>query len=238
MVRPLRPSSIRHRGFTLVELLVALFILSLVAILSWRGLDGMVRTQAQTQQRADEVLSLQIGLAQWKADLDALVQLPQLAALDWDGRVFRLTRRNTVAPSEGVLVTAWTLRAVDGRNTWLRWQSPPLRTRGDVEDAWRRADAWGQSAGTGEGAREVPVAPVAEWQLFYHRGGAWTNPLSRDVPGSPTQPPQAPGTPAPAPQVALPDGIRLIIGLPAGHPLAGQISVDWVGPTVAGGRAS
>ena len=46
----------RARGFTLVELLVALFVLSLVAVLSWRGLDGMVRTQSQVQTRADEVM--------------------------------------------------------------------------------------------------------------------------------------------------------------------------------------
>ena len=31
------------RGFTLVELLVALFALALLAVLGWRGLDGMVR---------------------------------------------------------------------------------------------------------------------------------------------------------------------------------------------------
>ena len=46
------------RGFTLIELLVAIAVMALVAILSWRGLDGMVRAQTTTQQRADEVLSL------------------------------------------------------------------------------------------------------------------------------------------------------------------------------------
>ena len=37
-----------QRGFTLVELLVALFAMALLAIMSWRGLDGMTRAQAQT----------------------------------------------------------------------------------------------------------------------------------------------------------------------------------------------
>ena len=78
----MRPGPVRAqtlpRGFTLVELLVALFILSLVAVLSWRGLDGMVRAQAATQARADQVLALQVGLAQWNADLEALVPQPQL----------------------------------------------------------------------------------------------------------------------------------------------------------------
>ena len=44
------------RGFTLIELLVAISVMALIAILSWRGLDGMVRAQESTRQRADEVM--------------------------------------------------------------------------------------------------------------------------------------------------------------------------------------
>ena len=80
------------RGFTLVELLVALFAMALLAIMSWRGLDGMTRAQAQTEARADEVLTLQVGLAQWGADLDAVMEVPRFTAIDWNGRVLRLTR--------------------------------------------------------------------------------------------------------------------------------------------------
>ena len=85
----------RHRGFTLVELLVALFAMALLAVLSWQGLDGMSRAQAQTEARADEVLTLQTGLAQWGADLDGVMQLPQFSAIDWNGRVLRITRSAT-----------------------------------------------------------------------------------------------------------------------------------------------
>ena len=71
----------RCRGFTLVELLVALVAMALLAVLSWRGLDGMSRAQAQTEARADEVLTLQVGLSQWAADLDAIMQLPPAPAV-------------------------------------------------------------------------------------------------------------------------------------------------------------
>ena len=84
----------RRSGFTLVELLVALSVMALMAVLSWRGLDSMTRAQAQLQQRADDVFTLQAGLTQWGTDLDALIQLPQTTALDWDGRALRLTRRS------------------------------------------------------------------------------------------------------------------------------------------------
>ena len=51
--RPWRAPRVRvmktHRGFTLIELLVAIAVMALIAILSWRGLDGMVRAQEQTR---------------------------------------------------------------------------------------------------------------------------------------------------------------------------------------------
>ena len=62
-----RPS----RGFTLVELLVAIVVMALMALLSWRGIEGMSRAQQQLQTRADDALSLQVGLAQWRTDLHA-----------------------------------------------------------------------------------------------------------------------------------------------------------------------
>ncbi len=192
----------RPRGYTLIELLVAVGILALMAVLSWRGLDGMSQTQSRLQQRADAVLALQAGLAQWGADLDAMLVLPNLTALDWDGRALRLTRRTTMASAatmasasgtsataasgsaglggadEAVLVVAWSRRDIDGTSQWLRWQSAPLQTRSDVQLAWAQAAQWAQNPGDDLKAREVRVVPLAQWQVFYFRGDAWTNPLS------------------------------------------------------------
>ena len=226
---------VRCRGFTLVELLVALFALSLLAVMSWRGLDGMTRVHSQTQSRADEVLSLQIGLSQWGADLDALHQLPHVSALHWNGQVLRMTRRSTAAQPEGVLVVAWTRRTVEGAGMWLRWQSRPLTTRGEIENAWRQAETWSQTPGDEERRNEVAVVPLADWQIFYYRGDAWSNPLSSDA--------MAP-TPASAPAMALgqgtgvvPEGVRLVLTLPAGHAVSGVLSRDWVRPTLGGGKS-
>lgn len=219
-------------GFTLVELLVALFALALLAMLSWRGLDGMARAQAQTQSRADETLTLQVGLAQWGADLDAIVQLPQASAIEWNGRVLRMTRRSTAAATDGILVVAWTRRVVDGVGTWLRWQSPLVVTRGELDTAWQQADVWSQSPGEEQLRREVAVVPLEEWQIFFYRDDAWTNPLSSDIRGG--QPPLAPGT-APALPV-IPDGVRLVLTLPPGPSITGTLVRDWVRPTLGGGK--
>jgi general secretion pathway protein J len=228
------------RGFTLVELLVALFALALMAVLSWRGLDGMARAQEQTRVRADEVQALQVGLAQWAADLDGLVQLPQVNALDWNGRVLRLTRTAAGNPADGVQVVAWSRRV----DRWMRWQSPPLTTRGQVDDAWRRADAWAQDNGVAGGASEVAITGLLEWQIFYFRSDAWTNPLSSDATqaASSAPPPVTAGTAAGRTvgtrTATVPDGVRIVLTLPAGQAISGELTRDWVRPTVGGGKSS
>lgn len=223
----------RARGFTLIELLVALAAMALMAGLSWRGLDGMVRAQSQIQQRADAVLTLQAGLTQWSADLDALMQLPQTQTLDWDGRGLRIVRRSTVQPGDGVLVVAWARRSVNGKDQWLRWQSPPQFSRSELQTAWARAAQWAQNPGDAEKRDEVRITPLEQWQIFYFRGNAWTNPLSSDNASQPV-PNAAPPVPA---DLALPDGVRLVLTLPAGEAINGLITRDWVRPALAGAKS-
>jgi len=249
----------RVAGFTLVELLVALFALSLLAALCWRGLDGMVRAREQTQTRTDELLTLQIGLEQWSADLDALVPLPGMKAIDWNGRVLRMTRRGTASVTEGMHVVGWARRTVNGTSAWSRWQSPPTTTRGGLEQAWQLADQWAQNAGGDASTRAVAVTPLDDWQIYFFRDNAWTNPQSSDVtsnsiiastpraaapPAAP--PPSTPGSgpaPAPAPAPAppapattqnMPDGVRLVLALPAGQAVSGTVVRDWVRPLIGG----
>lgn len=219
--RQLPPARAR-RGFTLIELLVAIGVLALLAVLSWRGLDGMLRAQQSTRQRADDMLVLQAALGQWGADLDALLPLAHTTALDWDGQVLRLTRRSSAVPDEGALVVAWTRRSGDaGAGHWLRWQSAPLRSRGDWQQAWQQAAQWARSPGATERRNEVVLLPLANWQIFYYRGGAWSNPLSSS--GSDDA-------------AAIPDGLRLQLTLPAGQPLSGRLTRDWVNPLLSGRR--
>ena len=157
--RAARTARIDLMGFTLIELLVALAAMALMAGLSWRGLDGMIRAKTQIEQRADAVLALQAGLTQWTADLDALLSLPQTQTLDWDGRGLRIVRRSTARPGDGVLVVAWSRRSINGVDQWLRWQSPPQYTRGELQTAWARAAQWAQNPGDAEKRDEVRITP-------------------------------------------------------------------------------
>jgi general secretion pathway protein J len=266
------PIERRDAGFTLIEVLVAISIMAVMAVLSWRGLDGMTQTQTRLQQRADEVLTLQAGLNQWGADLDALMQLPQTQALEWDGRALRMTRRSAAAlldnaapgsspsPSdESIWVVAWARRDAGGQGQWLRWQSPPLRTRGEVDTAWAAAAQWAQNPGDALKAREVVVSALSEWQVFFYRGDAWTNPLSSEgsevatgATGAVAGPGGAGGAAsgigslgaaaaqaitrgADALTVApIPEGVRLVLTLPPGQAISGTLTRDWVRPTLGG----
>lgn len=229
-----RPRRRNAHGFTLIELLVAISVMAIIAVLSWRGLDGMVRAQETTRQRADELLVLQAALGQWGADLDALMPLPGTTPLDWDGQVLRMTRRSSAVPDEGALVVAWTRRGAGGAGggQWMRWQSPAVRTRSQWQQAWQQAQLWASTPGDADRPLEVTLLPLESWQIFYYRGGAWSNPLSST--GTPDG--TAQGGVAAGAASALPDGVRLQITLPPGQALAGQLTRDWVSPVLGGGR--
>ena len=208
----------RPRGFTLIELLVAVGLMALMAALSWRGLDGMMRAQTQMRQHSDDVLALQAGLGQWGVDLDALAQQPNVASVDWDGRALRILRRGT-EPAAGLVVVAWSRRVVEGSGRWLRWQSPPLQTRADLELAWLRAAQWAQSPAADDAQREVGIATIDQWQIYFCRKDAWSNPLSSA---------EAAGDG----KVDLPEGIRLVLTLSDGQALSGTLTRDWLRPDV------
>lgn len=220
------------KGFTLIELLVAISLMALMALLSWRGLDGITRSQQSLQQRSDDLLALQATLAQWGADLDAIEQQPDQPGLDWDGRALRMVRRNSGVPSDGLQVVAWTRRGIDGRGYWLRWQSPLLRSRDALDLAWQKAALWAQTPSDEDRQREVRTVALDQWQIYYYRGNAWTNPLS-SAGATETQTEGITAIPTPA---GIPDGVRLVLTLAPGQAVSGVLTRDWVQPLMGGGK--
>lgn len=229
-----------HHGFTLVELLVALSVMAVLSVLSWRGIDSMMRTQDQTRQHTDALLVVQTALAQWRTDLDAQVSPAQVQAtlpgpLDWNGLVLRIARRSAAAGEAGIQVVAWSQRDVQGTSHWLRWQSPVLRTRGELQAAWQQAALWAQNPGEAERKNEIVITPLAGWQIFYFRDAAWSHPLSSDAAAAGALPGQA--DPTRTGSSVGPDGVRLVLTLPPGRALAGTLTMDWIRPTLGGGKS-
>lgn len=58
----------RHSGFTLIELLIAISILALVAVLGWRGLDGIVRAREALTAQMETTRGMQLAFAQMQSD--------------------------------------------------------------------------------------------------------------------------------------------------------------------------
>ena len=206
------------KGFTLIEVLVASAILALMALISWRGLDGMFKTQTALQTRSDTTQNLQVGL-----DLDNLMALQGTPALDWDGRVLRITRQHSQDPQAGVQVVAWTL----ANGQWTRWQSAPLTQSDAWAQAWSQAQIWAESAGRlkANTAQEVLIHPVQAWQIYFHREGAWSNPLSSAGVNNSSQASGDKSNPQ-----NLPEGVRLVLELADQAPPQGKITLDWVRP--------
>ena len=219
----------KQSGFTLVELLVGLALMAVLAVLSWRGLDTMMRTRDSTQARIDAVAAAQMGLSQWRADLLAMHGVPGVLggnSLAWDGRVMRLLRRSGSPQSQGqdagLQVTAWTVR--DGQ--WRRWQSADLRNRAQIDQAWSEAAQWGQNPSSQALQQEAKLMPAGRWQVFYLRDNAWANPLSSD--GQQTQA-----------LLKTPDAIRMVLQLDTSNTNnanannsmdQGTLTLDWVRP--------
>jgi general secretion pathway protein J len=216
-----------QKGFTLIEVLVAISVMALMALMAWRGIDGMLRTQSALEVRSDSLRTLQSGLAQWQTDLDQLAQLQGNPSWDWDGKVLRLTRRS--ATRQAVHVVAWTWRsnpAGPGGGVWQRWQSAPLQLRSDWQSAWNLARQWSQTPDDSTLAGQITIHPLTGWQLFVHRGGSWANPLSSDA-----VTPTGSGIATTANANTVPDGVRLLLSLPSGPAGTGLLTLDWVRPT-------
>ena len=197
-----------ERGFTLVEVLVALSIMAVIAGMAWQGLEAMVRSRDAAQTSADATLRTGTALAQWEADLWAVLPTGVTPALRFDGAQVQMTRE---APGGGVQVVVWRQR--DG--AWWRWASPGVTRSGDLAQLWERS---GQLLGSEPNTVRV-LEGLAGVQLYFHRDNAWTNAQStgerQGTPGAPAEP-APPGALPPSGEERLPNAVRLVLNLPAG----------------------
>ena len=204
------------RGFTLVEVLVAMMIMAILAIMAWQGVDGIVRAREASQARLEQTLRLNTVIAQWEQDLALLQDTSVAPALTFDGASVRLTRR----AEGGVQLVVWSLRpgadAAQAGAGLLRWAGPAVTGSGELQEGWLRSQQF-QGVEPGQ-LRTLPG--VSQWQLYCFRGNAWSNCQSSGDLASP-----APGASA-APRQALPSGVRLVLGFAEGSGMNGSLTRD------------
>jgi general secretion pathway protein J len=198
--RSLQWLSSGHRGFTLVEVLVALLILSVMAMIGWQGVSGMTRARQISQEASERSLRLTAIVGQWEHDLQAVYDSPQVPGLSFDGSALRLVRRT----DDGVQVVVWSLR----EGVWQRWSSPAVTRSADLQATWLRS----QQLPAGDARQLRLLDGIAEWQVYFWRGQGWSNAQSS---GDVAAPPSS-GASAAA-RTLLPGGVRLQIELPEGR---------------------
>lgn len=64
----------RHRGFTLVELLVAISVLAIVAVMGWRGLESIIQARIVLNTELAQARGLQLAFAQMQSDASHIAE--------------------------------------------------------------------------------------------------------------------------------------------------------------------
>lgn len=166
-----------QQGFTLIEVMVAMTIMALIGVMSWAGLDVMVRSQHAMQTQASYSAQMQVALQQWMLDLDQAWRPAGTEPMGWDGKVFRLTRHAS-QPELGVTVVAWAVRDSGQGSHLMRWQSPAFIRMEQWKQAWDQAANWGRSTSAEQGVR---LLPALKMDIFSWAGDAWVNAQSSDA---------------------------------------------------------
>lgn len=210
--------------------MVALAIMAVIAALSWRGVDAMLRLREQTSSHQAATEQLQRVLLQWQADLDAASDSQHLGGLfspvTFDGQRLTVLRKNYAEPGQPIYAVVWLLadmpKAVQpsgAPQSLLRWQSAPLRTVADLRAANQQAV---QLLSDEQLSRQLQaVLPLQAWQVDFFRDGAWVNPQSSAQSSAQTgvlsgaQPTGTAGGAVSAGAVPIPDGVRLTLTLPS-----------------------
>lgn len=126
----------RQRGLTLIELLVAISVLGIVAVLGWRGLDSIVRSRVALTGEMEQTRGMQIAFAQLQNDsahlADPLTLQNRTALAIVQGRLMLV--RTVFAENQPSRLQVITYQLRDGLLT--RRESAATRDLKELDTLW------------------------------------------------------------------------------------------------------
>lgn len=129
----------RHKGLTLIELLVAISVLAFIAVLGWRGLDSIVRARIALAGDLEQTRGMQLAFAQLQSDcahLAGAAVLPERMPLAVEqGRITLV--RTVFADNQPSRLQVIAYRVKDGMLT--RRESAATRDLTELDTLWRAA---------------------------------------------------------------------------------------------------
>ncbi|WP_028103151.1 PulJ/GspJ family protein [Pseudoduganella violaceinigra] len=183
------------RGFTLVELLVAITVLAIVAVMGWRGLDTIIRSREKLTQNMEQTRSIQLSFAQLQSDLEQLADKPLLREhqnllADNTRLVFIRTVLVENAASQ-LQVVSYNIR--DG--VLSRSESAVTRDLAELDGLWQSAIGQGGTQAavglqTGVESMAVRIWEIGGWKLPQYSSTSFENavPKEEDAPCTSTVP--------------------------------------------------
>jgi general secretion pathway protein J len=158
----------RQRGFTLVELLVAISILAIVAVLGWRGLDSIMRARSSLTTQMEVTRGMQLAFAQLQSDCEHITRPDVL-----NGRPYLLIGNDRITMVREVFmenqpsrlqVVAY--RIVNG--TLVRRESNVTRDLAELDALWQAS-----TSDTDTGGAVALQGGVAGMQVLVWQNEGW-----------------------------------------------------------------
>ncbi|MDN7902951.1 prepilin-type N-terminal cleavage/methylation domain-containing protein [Burkholderia diffusa] len=142
MKRAAKPrAAARARGFTLIEMLVAIALLAVIALLSWRGLDATIRGRDDIASNLAQTRLLGRYFSQLQFDLTNLVTADEVFGPPLRIRPNELVMVRHLGVGGGPTQMQVVRYQLNGREL-VRSASQPLASLAEVEDALHHMDAF------------------------------------------------------------------------------------------------